>query len=93
MRGTPSHESVRMRLLEQLDNRGARKSVAGLALILGIDRFTSEARTLTNRVGHGVTTRVVAKWTGNLAIKRLQQGLDPPCCRNRRIRKPFWIGR
>jgi len=38
--------------------------VAGLVLILGIDRFMSEARALTNLVGNGVATMVVAKWCG-----------------------------
>ncbi|HAX18967.1 MAG TPA: C4-dicarboxylate transporter DctA [Hydrogenophaga sp.] len=52
--------------------------VAGLALILGIDRFMSEARALTNLVGNGVATLVVAKWTGDLDMQRLQQGLDHP---------------
>ena len=52
--------------------------VAGLALILGIDRFMSEARALTNLVGNGVATLVVARWTGDLDMKRLQQGLDQP---------------
>jgi aerobic C4-dicarboxylate transport protein len=50
--------------------------VAGLALILGIDRFMSEARALTNLVGNGVATLVVAKWTGELDTKRLQAGLN-----------------
>ena len=40
--------------------------VAGLALILGIDRFMSEARALTNLIGNGVATVVVGKWTGDL---------------------------
>ena len=40
--------------------------VAALALILGIDRFMSEARALTNLVGNAVATLVVAKWTGAL---------------------------
>ncbi len=40
--------------------------VAGLAIILGIDRFMSEARALTNLVGNGVATIVVGKWTGEL---------------------------
>jgi aerobic C4-dicarboxylate transport protein len=52
--------------------------VAGLALILGIDRFMSEARALTNLVGNGVATLVVAKWTGDLDMKRLRQELDSP---------------
>jgi aerobic C4-dicarboxylate transport protein len=40
--------------------------VAGLTLILGIDRFMSEARALTNVIGNGVAALVVAKWTGEL---------------------------
>ena len=50
--------------------------VAGLALILGIDRFMSEARALTNLIGNGVATIVVAKWTGDLDIERLRRQLD-----------------
>jgi aerobic C4-dicarboxylate transport protein len=46
--------------------------VAGLALILGIDRFMSEARALTNLVGNGVATLVVAKWCGELDSDRLK---------------------
>ncbi|MDX9844030.1 MAG: dicarboxylate/amino acid:cation symporter [Aquabacterium sp.] len=52
--------------------------VAGLALILGIDRFMSEARALTNLVGNGVATLVVAKWTGDLDMKKLNHGLNNP---------------
>ncbi|HEX5806138.1 MAG TPA: dicarboxylate/amino acid:cation symporter [Macromonas sp.] len=52
--------------------------VAGLALILGIDRFMSEARALTNLVGNGVATLVVAKWTGDLDTTRLNAGLNHP---------------
>ena len=50
--------------------------VAGLALILGIDRFMSEARALTNLIGNGVATLVVAKWTGDLDTERLRSQLD-----------------
>ncbi|MGE5650708.1 dicarboxylate/amino acid:cation symporter [Noviherbaspirillum sp. UKPF54] len=50
--------------------------VAGLALILGIDRFMSEARALTNLVGNGVATVVVGKWTGDLDVAKLQQQLN-----------------
>ncbi|MBU6235964.1 MAG: cation:dicarboxylase symporter family transporter, partial [Alphaproteobacteria bacterium] len=39
--------------------------VAGLALILGIDRFMSEARAITNIIGNGVATIVISKWEGN----------------------------
>jgi aerobic C4-dicarboxylate transport protein len=50
--------------------------VAGLALILGIDRFMSEARALTNLIGNGVATVVVGKWTGDLDEKRMKAQLD-----------------
>jgi len=50
--------------------------VAGLALILGIDRFMSEARALTNLIGNGVATIVVAKWTDELDTGRLKAGLN-----------------
>jgi aerobic C4-dicarboxylate transport protein len=50
--------------------------VAGLALILGIDRFMSEARALTNLIGNGVATVVVAKWTNELDGERLRRQLD-----------------
>jgi aerobic C4-dicarboxylate transport protein len=49
--------------------------VAGLALILGIDRFMSEARALTNVIGNGVATLVVAKWTGELDVVTMQHEL------------------
>ena len=50
--------------------------VAGLALILGIDRFMSEARALTNLVGNGVATVVVAKWVKELDQKKLTDTLN-----------------
>ncbi len=50
--------------------------VAGLALILGIDRFMSEARALTNLIGNGVATVVVAKWTNDLDSIRMKRILD-----------------
>ncbi len=50
--------------------------VAGLALILGIDRFMSEARALTNLIGNTVATVVVGKWTGDLDEGRMQKVLD-----------------
>ena len=49
---------------------------AGLALILGIDRFMSEARALTNLVGNGVATVVVAKWCKQLDNDQLQAALS-----------------
>lgn len=50
--------------------------VAGLALILGIDRFMSEARALTNLVGNGVATIVVAKWVKELDSQQLDDVLN-----------------
>ncbi|OEC36077.1 aerobic C4-dicarboxylate transport protein [Pseudomonas cuatrocienegasensis] len=49
--------------------------VAGLALILGIDRFMSEARALTNLIGNAVATLVVAKWCNELDEDTLRQEL------------------
>ena len=50
--------------------------VAGLALILGIDRFMSEARALTNLIGNGVATVVVGKWCGELNEARMRKVLN-----------------
>jgi aerobic C4-dicarboxylate transport protein len=50
--------------------------VAALALILGIDRFMSEARALTNLIGNGVATVVVGKWSGALDEARLHEQLN-----------------
>jgi aerobic C4-dicarboxylate transport protein len=49
--------------------------VAGLALILGIDRFMSEARALTNLIGNGVATIVIGKWCGSVDEAALQAAL------------------
>ena len=49
--------------------------VAGLALILGIDRFMSEARALTNFIGNGVATVVVSKWEKELDVSKLNAEL------------------
>ncbi|MFM5523114.1 dicarboxylate/amino acid:cation symporter [Aeromonas jandaei] len=46
--------------------------LAGLALILGIDRFMSEARALTNLIGNGVATVVVAKYCKQLDVKKME---------------------
>jgi aerobic C4-dicarboxylate transport protein len=50
--------------------------VAGLALILGIDRFMSEARALTNLIGNGVATVVVGKWCKELDETQMRYHLD-----------------
>ncbi|WP_029151675.1 dicarboxylate/amino acid:cation symporter [Methylovulum miyakonense] len=50
--------------------------VAGLALILGIDRFMSEARALTNLIGNGVATVVAARWENALDETQLSSELN-----------------
>jgi aerobic C4-dicarboxylate transport protein len=50
--------------------------VASIALILGIDRFMSEARALTNLIGNGLATVVVAKWENALDEERLHRRLN-----------------
>ncbi len=50
----------------------------GIALIVGIDRFMSEARAITNVIGNGVGTLVVARWQGQLDRDRLREVMDNP---------------
>jgi aerobic C4-dicarboxylate transport protein len=50
--------------------------VAGLALILGIDRFMSEARAITNLIGNGVAAIVVSRWEKELDRKALAKALQ-----------------
>jgi aerobic C4-dicarboxylate transport protein len=52
--------------------------VTSIALILGVDRFMSEARALTNLIGNGIATVVVAKWEGALDVARMQARLNRP---------------
>ncbi|MCW4463410.1 dicarboxylate/amino acid:cation symporter [Sphingomonas sp. BT-65] len=52
--------------------------VAGMALILGIDRFMSECRSLTNFIGNAVATIVVARWDNALDRDALARALDGP---------------
>ncbi len=58
---------------------------AGLALILGIDRFMSEARALTNMIGNGVGAIVVAAWEGDLDRNRLRSELAIDTGRHRAL--------
>ncbi|MFT4191250.1 MAG: dicarboxylate/amino acid:cation symporter [Comamonas sp.] len=51
--------------------------VAGMALILGVDRFMSECRSLTNFMGNAVATVVVARWENALDYDKLNRALDP----------------
>jgi aerobic C4-dicarboxylate transport protein len=50
--------------------------IAGLALLLGVDRFMSEARAITNLIGNGVATLAVARWTGTLDLVQVGRALD-----------------
>ena len=50
--------------------------IAGMALILGIDRFMSECRSLTNFIGNAVAALVIAKWENGLDAPLLKQTLD-----------------
>lgn len=55
--------------------------VAGITLILGIDRFMSEARAITNLIGNGVATVAIARWEGALDVGRMRAvlaGRAPP---------------
>jgi aerobic C4-dicarboxylate transport protein len=54
--------------------------IASLAMILGVDRFMSQCRSITNLIGNGVATLVVAKWEGELDMAKLTRelsGADP----------------
>ena len=68
--------------------------VTGLALILGIDRFMSEARALTNMIGNGVGTIVVASWESELDRERLRSELStgPQAASDLRIEFPEHAG-
>ncbi|MGJ7551219.1 dicarboxylate/amino acid:cation symporter [Pseudomonas alloputida] len=50
--------------------------VAGMVLLLGVDRFMSEARAITNTIGNAVGTLAIAKWVGALDKKQLDQALS-----------------
>jgi aerobic C4-dicarboxylate transport protein len=49
--------------------------VAGLALLLGVDRFMSEARAITNLIGNAVATMAIARWEGSLDMARVRRTL------------------
>ena len=52
--------------------------VAGLALILGVDRFMSEARAITNLIGNGIASVAVSRWEGELDHAKAREVLDHP---------------
>ncbi len=55
---------------------GGKVPVEGVALILGVDRFMSEARAITNVIGNGVATMAVAKWEGLRDDAHMRRELD-----------------
>jgi DAACS family dicarboxylate/amino acid:cation (Na+ or H+) symporter/aerobic C4-dicarboxylate transport protein len=50
--------------------------VAGMVLLLGVDRFMSEARAITNTIGNGVGTMAIAKWVGALDTVKMHKALN-----------------
>jgi aerobic C4-dicarboxylate transport protein len=54
--------------------------VAGITLLLGVDRFMSEARAVTNLIGNGVAAVVVSRWEGEFDREKAMRALDglPP---------------
>ncbi len=52
--------------------------IASLALLVGIDRFMSEARALTNLIGNGVATVVISRWEQEVTPQQLEQNLTTP---------------
>ncbi|HWR05110.1 MAG TPA: dicarboxylate/amino acid:cation symporter [Humidesulfovibrio sp.] len=50
--------------------------IASIAVLLGVDRFMSEARAITNLIGNGIATIVVAKWEGALDVVALNKALS-----------------
>ena len=50
--------------------------IASLALLVGIDRFMSECRALTNLIGNGVATVAISRWEGEVGADQIRQGLS-----------------
>ena len=51
--------------------------IASLALLVGIDRFMSECRAITNLIGNGVATVVISRWEGEVTPETLRKNLAP----------------
>jgi aerobic C4-dicarboxylate transport protein len=52
--------------------------LASLAILVGIDKFMSECRALTNLVGNGVATIVISRWEGELDLDKLNAAMAHP---------------
>ena len=61
---------------------------SAVGLIVGVDRFMSEARAITNLIGNGVAALVIARWEGALDRQRLAEALSPPPRAPRRPSEP-----
>jgi aerobic C4-dicarboxylate transport protein len=59
--------------------------IASLAILVGIDKFMSECRALTNLVGNGVATLVVSRWEGELDTGRLREAMRHPVALGREM--------
>jgi len=51
--------------------------IESLALLVGIDRFMSECRALTNLIGNGVATVAISRWQREVTLQRVNEGLNP----------------
>jgi aerobic C4-dicarboxylate transport protein len=63
-------------LAATLASMGGKIPVEGLVLLVGIDRFMAEARSITNVIGNAVATVVVSNWEGALNAERMRRVLD-----------------
>src|SRR5258706_1483461 len=52
--------------------------IQALAILVGIDKFMSECRALTNLIGNGVATVVISRWEGELDTARLREAMKHP---------------
>ena len=52
--------------------------IQSLAILLGIDKFMSECRALTNLIGNGVATIVISRWEGELDAEKLHETMAHP---------------
>jgi aerobic C4-dicarboxylate transport protein len=50
--------------------------LASLALLVGIDRFMSECRAITNLIGNGVATAVISRWEQEISAEKLRANLS-----------------
>jgi aerobic C4-dicarboxylate transport protein len=52
--------------------------IQSLAILVGIDKFMSECRALTNLIGNGVATIVISRWEGELDTQKLHETMAHP---------------